>query len=74
MSGAVDWIRLDALGTTAVLTVTDPAVLPRAEQVLRDELSAVDAACSRFRSDSEISRLHERAGAPVPSARCWPRR
>ncbi len=45
-----------------MLTVTDPAALPAATRVLRTELSAIDAACSRFRTTSEISRLHELAG------------
>lgn len=58
-------VELHVWGTTAALTVTDPAALPAAERVLLRELAAVDAACSRFRTDSEISRLHSAAGAPV---------
>lgn len=54
-----------ALGTTAELVVTDPARLAPAVAVLRAELAAVDAACSRFRADSEISRLHAAAGRQV---------
>ncbi|ADJ47683.1 thiamine biosynthesis lipoprotein [Amycolatopsis mediterranei S699] len=54
-----------ALGTTAELLVTDPARLGAAVAVLREELAAIDAACSRFRPDSEISRLHEAAGREV---------
>jgi thiamine biosynthesis lipoprotein len=54
-----------ALGTTAELLVTDPARLGAALAVLREELAAIDAACSRFRPDSEISRLHEAAGREV---------
>jgi FAD:protein FMN transferase len=54
-----------ALGTTAELLVTDPARLEAALAVLREELAAIDAACSRFRPDSEISRLHEAAGREV---------
>lgn len=56
--------RFPALGTTAEL-VTDPGGLRVAERVLRDELRAVDEACSRFRVDSEISRLHSLAGSAV---------
>ncbi|GHG08089.1 MULTISPECIES: FAD:protein FMN transferase [Amycolatopsis] len=52
-------------GTTAELVVTDPTRLGEALAVLREELAAIDAACSRFRSDSEISRLHEAAGRQV---------
>ncbi|MFF7443041.1 FAD:protein FMN transferase [Streptomyces sp. NPDC008122] len=51
-----------SLGTTAVLLVTDPGALPAAEAVLRAELAAVDRACSRFRPDSELSRLNLNAG------------
>ncbi|MET8849137.1 FAD:protein FMN transferase [Amycolatopsis sp. NPDC004625] len=54
-----------ALGTTAELVVTDPARLAPAVALLREELAAIDAACSRFRADSEISRLHAAAGRQV---------
>ena len=54
-----------ALGTTARLVVADPDGLAAAEDVLRDELAAIDAACSRFRPDSEISTVHEQAGRGV---------
>lgn len=56
-------IVVTALGTTALLAVADPDALDDAERVLRAELAAIDAACSRFRADSEITRLHARAGA-----------
>jgi thiamine biosynthesis lipoprotein len=55
-----------ALGTSATLLVTDPAVLGPAGQVLAAELAAIDAACSRFRSDSELSRVNQARGRPVP--------
>lgn len=58
-------VTFTALGTTASLTVTDHGLLADAEELLRAELAAVDRACSRFRADSEISWLHERAGTPV---------
>jgi thiamine biosynthesis lipoprotein len=54
-----------ALGTTAVLLVTDPDALPAAEAVLRAELTAVDLACSRFRPDSELTRVNLNAGNPT---------
>ncbi|MFJ1973866.1 FAD:protein FMN transferase [Streptomyces sp. NPDC087903] len=54
-----------ALGTTAVLLVTDPNALPAAEAVLRAELAAVDLACSRFRPDSELTRVNLNAGHPT---------
>ncbi len=57
--------ELAALGTTAVLVTADPAGLSAATDVLTDELAAIDAACSRFRPDSEISRLHACRGTVV---------
>ena len=54
-----------ALGTTAQVVVTDGRHLTAAVALLRERLAELDAACSRFRADSEISRLHERAGAAV---------
>ena len=51
-----------ALGTTAEVVVTEPRRLAPAVAVLREELDAIDRACSRFREDSELSRLeHGRA-------------
>jgi thiamine biosynthesis lipoprotein len=55
-----------ALGTSATLLVTDPDALEPAGQVLAAELAAIDAACSRFRSDSELSRVNHARGRPVP--------
>ncbi|QUC55548.1 FAD:protein FMN transferase [Streptomyces sp. A2-16] len=54
-----------ALGTTAVLLVTDPDALPAAEAVLRSELADVDLTCSRFRPDSELTRVNLNAGNPT---------
>lgn len=54
-----------ALGTTAELVLTDSTRLGEAVALLREELAAIDTACSRFRPDSEISRLHAAAGRQV---------
>jgi FAD:protein FMN transferase len=54
-----------ALGTTASVVVTDGGLLADAERMLREDVAAVDAACSRFRPDSELSWLHENAGTEV---------
>ncbi|MFJ9368677.1 FAD:protein FMN transferase [Nocardia sp. NPDC101769] len=51
--------------TTARVVVTDPAALRPARTLIRAHLAEVDAACSRFRPDSEISRLARAAGQPV---------
>jgi thiamine biosynthesis lipoprotein len=58
-------LELPALGTSALLLVTEPARLERAAAVLRAELAEIDRVCSRFRADSEISELHRAAGRPV---------
>jgi thiamine biosynthesis lipoprotein len=46
-----------ALGTLVQLVVTEPSGLPGARRLLDDDLAAVDAACSRFRADSELRSL-----------------
>ena len=43
-------------GTTARIVVTDPLRRAAAADLVRHELAAVDAACSRFRPDSELRR------------------
>jgi thiamine biosynthesis lipoprotein len=53
------------LGTTAVVLTTDEHALPAALDELRLELERIDAACSRFRPDSELSLLNRAAGTPV---------
>jgi thiamine biosynthesis lipoprotein len=55
--------QFNALGTTAVVAVENTCSLPAAERLLRAELDAVDAACSRFRHGSELSRANTGAGA-----------
>jgi thiamine biosynthesis lipoprotein len=54
-----------ALGTSVVVAVTDPAELPAAREVVAAEVAALDLACSRFREDSDLSRLNAAAGLPV---------
>ena len=51
-----------ALGTTALLCVAEADGLPAAHEVLEQELTALDEACSRFREDSELVRLNAAAG------------
>lgn len=48
--------------TTARLVVTDPGALPAARRIVEDHLAAVEAACSRFRADSEIQDVHRSGG------------
>ena len=50
-------VEFEVWSTTATVLVTDPRALRTAVSELRAELASVDLACSRFRSDSEITRL-----------------
>jgi thiamine biosynthesis lipoprotein len=54
-----------ALGTLVQLVVTDPRCLPEARNLLAADLDEVDAACSRFRPDSEIRALRTAQGRPA---------
>jgi thiamine biosynthesis lipoprotein len=60
-------VSFPALGTTALLCVSERACLPEARTVLERELAEIDLACSRFREDSELMRLNASAGSgPIP--------
>ncbi len=61
-AGAPATARWEALGTTVVLRVLDPLWLPRASALLTRELDSLDRACSRFRPDSDLSRVNAHAG------------
>jgi thiamine biosynthesis lipoprotein len=58
-------VTFPALGTTATVVVTDQCALADAQRLLRTEVTDIDAACSRFRRDSEIAWLHDNAGTEV---------
>jgi thiamine biosynthesis lipoprotein ApbE len=59
--GAVsaDWRQL---GTDIRVVVTEPVALATAQQLVYEELCALDLACSRFRTDSELVSIVEAAG------------
>jgi FAD:protein FMN transferase len=57
--------ELPAFGGTAVVLTADPGALDEALAVVRDHIEAMDLACSRFRPDSELSRVNAAAGRPV---------
>ena len=61
-AAALGSCRWKALGTSAVLRVTDHGALAAARAAVEQELMAIDQACSRFRSDSELSSVNARAG------------
>ena len=54
--------RWEALGTSVVLLVDDPAALVPARAIVERELRAIDRACSRFRPDSDLQRANAGAG------------
>jgi FAD:protein FMN transferase len=54
--------RTRALGTIAELVVTDGSALVEASELLEHELQRIDRVASRFRDDSELSRLNAAAG------------
>jgi FAD:protein FMN transferase len=54
-----------ALGTTAVITTADQVWEGAACAVVERELDAIDRACSRFRPDSELSRVNSAGGRCV---------
>jgi thiamine biosynthesis lipoprotein len=57
--------RFTALGTVGVLGVTDPSSLPAVMAVVDEEIATCDRACSRFRADSELTRLNDANGRTV---------
>ena len=59
---AVEWA---ALGTEAVLAVTVSESLPAAREAVDGVLAEFDVACSRFREDSELSRVNRAQGTWV---------
>jgi len=59
---AADW---RAIGTAIRLVVAREAALPPGRVLLQAQLATLDAACSRFREDSELVRLGAAGGRPV---------
>jgi thiamine biosynthesis lipoprotein len=54
-----------ALGTSVVLRVSERAALADARATVEADLAHVDRACSRFREDSDLSRVNARPGHSV---------
>lgn len=54
-----------AIGTTATVVIPEGVDADLAQSILRDEIAAIDLACSRFRPDSEIEWLHRQSGRTV---------
>lgn len=58
--------RWELWSTYAFLAVTDPGLLAPARALAEEVIAHVDRACSRFRADSDLSRVNSRPGAWVP--------
>ena len=67
-------VAFRAIGTVVSVLVTEPGRAAEAGAILRAELADVDAACSRFRADSELSRLNKSGAARSRSAAASPAR
>jgi FAD:protein FMN transferase len=57
--------RFHALGTTAIIAVTVAEQLTAARAAVDETVASFDLACSRFRADSELSRLNATAGTAI---------
>ncbi|MGH9073092.1 MAG: FAD:protein FMN transferase [Acidimicrobiales bacterium] len=55
-------LSFPALGTTATLMSHPPEAMEVVRKVLEEEVAVIDAACSRFRADSELIGLNEASG------------
>jgi thiamine biosynthesis lipoprotein len=51
-----------SMGTTNTVVVDDAAALPEAMAMVRAQFEEIDEVCSRFRLESELSRLNRRCG------------
>jgi thiamine biosynthesis lipoprotein len=58
-------VTFPTLGTTATLLVTRGDQLAVARRVLESQLDEIDRACSRFRPDSDLTRVNEAEGRRV---------
>ena len=58
-------VSFPVFGTTGTLTVTRSDALAAACGLVDAQLAQIDLACSRFRADSELSRLNDARGAPT---------
>ena len=58
-------VSFPALGSIAVLFVSEPSRLERAREAVEHTVTEFDLACSRFREDSELSAVNAGAGEAV---------
>jgi thiamine biosynthesis lipoprotein len=65
VSGLVAGSRWPALGTTAAIAVHGAGAHDAARRAVEAQLAAIDAACSRFRDDSELAAVNAAHGRAV---------
>ena len=58
-------VSFAALGTTAIVVTSAPDALDAARSVVETVIATVDASCSRFRDDSELTAVNRAAGRTV---------
>ena len=61
----ISGLTFPALGTSATVLTTEHRMLRDAHAMVLHELAAIDDTCSRFRPDSELSRINAAAGTPL---------
>jgi thiamine biosynthesis lipoprotein len=71
MNAEIGKDTFQVFGTTAILLVTSPDAIVPARSVADRVLADVDHACSRFRPDSELSRLNAAHGEPLTISRTF---
>lgn len=65
MTRLVPAISFASLGTTATIVTTDEQALETASTAVRRELADIDRTCSRFRDDSDLTKVNAGAGSWV---------
>jgi thiamine biosynthesis lipoprotein ApbE len=65
MTAGIARARWQALGTSVELALTDSGALAQARAIVERQLDEIDRACSRFREDSELTRVNACAGRTV---------
>src|SRR5437588_8802825 len=58
-------VQFPAIGTTALVAVSDPDALDRTRAAVEEQIGGFDLACSRFRRDSELSAVNSAGGRAV---------
>jgi thiamine biosynthesis lipoprotein len=65
MNSSSSWAQFPALGSTALVAVSDPDGLERARSTVERVVWDFDLACSRFREDSELTALNAASGSEL---------